>query len=243
MFLCLPELTEDDCTPPWLWALDGAALRAAPLSLSQTFRICASLSRATRSAVARGQTQGSSLLRGEPREHRAAREASKNIPENRKCFHMAQKAQPYLILLHRQRVIQIGGMGGGKSGMTFWDPQARGAVPVQARKVGQPSTHTDPHGPAPGPGRNQARSSEEGECQRGVLLEHFHFQLGWEMGNARGPCMQTFRGTLTDMVPQPSRLILGKEGSIHTRIVRNRRNDPSHAAKHLPGRLGKPPMS
>jgi hypothetical protein len=134
-------------------------------------------------------------------------------------------------------------MGGGKSGMTFWDPQARGAVPVQARKVGQPSTHTDPHGPASGPGRNQARSSEEGECQRGVLLEHFHFQLGWEMGNARGPCMQTFRGTLTDMVPQPSRLILGKEGSIHTRIVRNRRNAPSHAAKHLPGRLGKPPMS
>jgi hypothetical protein len=120
-------------------------------------------------------------------------------------------------------------MGGGKSGMTFWDPQARGAVPVQARKVGQPSTHTDPHGPASGPGRNQARSSEEGECQRGVLLEHFHFQLGWEMGNARGPCMQTFRGTLTDMVPQSSRLILGKEGSIHTRIVRNRRNAPSHA--------------
>jgi hypothetical protein len=148
MFLCLPELTEDDCTPPWLWALDGAALRAAPLSLSQTFRICASLSRATRSAVAGGQTQGSSLLRVEPREHRAAREASKNIPSNipeiRKCFHRAQKAQPYLILLHRQRVIQIGGMGGGKSGMTFWDPQARGAVPVQARKVGQPWTHTGP---------------------------------------------------------------------------------------------------
>jgi hypothetical protein len=48
-------------------------------------------------------------------EHRAAREASKNIPSNipeiRKCFHRAQKAQPYLILLHRQRVIQIGGMG------------------------------------------------------------------------------------------------------------------------------------
>jgi hypothetical protein len=74
-------------------------------------------------------------------------------------------------------------------------------------------THTDPHQAQEGI-RLEARKKVK--CQRGVLLEHFHFQLGWEMGNARGPCMQTFRGTLTDMVPQPSRLILGKEGSIHT---------------------------
>ena len=31
-----PELTENKCTPPWLWSMRRSALRAAPFSLSQT---------------------------------------------------------------------------------------------------------------------------------------------------------------------------------------------------------------
>jgi hypothetical protein len=122
-------------------------------------------------------------VRGEPREQPGRRQRTFHpiFQKSANASTGPQKAQPYLILLHRQRVIQIiVGMGWWQKWHDFWAPQARGALPVQARKLGQPSTHTDPHPLTPGPGRNQARSSEEGDCQRGVLLEHFHFHNGWK---------------------------------------------------------------
>ena len=180
MFLCASRSSRRTTAPRHgSGPSTGAALRAAPLSLSQTFRICASSlgQRDQRWRLARGQTQNDAAnlvsSQGGVKEHSI--QYSRNpqmLPQGPKrpnltssCFTASESSKF---------------KGWWQKWHDFWVPQARGAVPVQARKVGKPWTHTDPHPPTPGPGRNQARSSEEGGCQRGVLLEHFHFHVGWK---------------------------------------------------------------
>jgi len=97
--------------------LTGAALRAAPFGLSQTDvsnlggQLRSAARRRTRACYAANLS--SRLLPLVRMSTRSQGARSKNLPSNileiRQSFHGDEGPIPYLILLHRQRAIQISG--------------------------------------------------------------------------------------------------------------------------------------